>query len=69
MEEQISQLLDLASTKWKLLENNLNLQIDSKVSTKKHLQMITDCYITYKISVKLDQQKEKAEDFAVCDII
>lgn len=31
--------------------------------------MITDCYITYKISVKLDQQKEKAEDFAVCDII
>ena len=69
MEEQISQLLDLASTKWKLLENNLNQQIDSKVSTKKHLQMITDCYITYKISVKLDQQKEKAEDFAVCDII
>ena len=69
MAEQISQLLDLASTKWKLLENNLNLQIDSKVSTKKHLQMITDCYITYKISVKLDQQKEKAADFAVCDII
>lgn len=37
----------------------------------KHKETSANDYwlLYYKISVKLDQQKEKAEDFAVCDII